>query len=88
MALFHSENLGSVTLSTARKLYTLAKFYGAPEHQPSFDVLKSWIQCGDGSRFSRAHLEFSEIREISESGRVEALKIYSSQPLRFFFFYF
>jgi hypothetical protein len=30
-------------------------------------------------------LEFAEIRELSEPGRVEALKIYSSQPLRFFF---
>jgi hypothetical protein len=30
-------------------------------------------------------LEFAEIRELSELGRVEALKIYSSQPLRFFF---
>jgi hypothetical protein len=33
-------------------------------------------------------LEFAEIRELSKLGRVEALKIYSSQPLRFFFFAF
>jgi hypothetical protein len=30
-------------------------------------------------------MEFAEIRELSELGQVEALKIYSSQPLRFFF---
>jgi hypothetical protein len=82
---FHAENLGSLTPATTRKLFTLAKFYGVPEHRDSFDVLKNWIQLGDGSRFSRGHLEFAEIRELSEPGRVEALTIYSSQPLRFFF---
>jgi hypothetical protein len=82
---FHAENLGSLTPTTTRKLFTLVKFYRVPEHRNSFDVFKNWIQLGDGSRFCREHLEFAKIRELSEPGRVEALKIYSSQPLRFFF---
>jgi hypothetical protein len=82
---FHAENLGSLTPATTRKLFTLAKFYRVPECRDSCNVLKNWIQLGDSSRFSRGHLEFAEIRELSELGRVEALKIYSSQPLRFFF---
>jgi hypothetical protein len=82
---FYVENLGSLTPATTQKLFTLAKFYRVLEHHDSFDVLKNWIQLGDGSQFSQSHLEFAEIRELSELGRVEALKIYSSQPLRFFF---
>jgi hypothetical protein len=82
---FHAENLGSLTPATTRKLFTLVKFYRVSEHRDSFDVLKNWIQLGDSSRFSQCHLEFAEIRELSEPGQVEALKIYSSQPLRFFF---
>jgi hypothetical protein len=85
---FHTKNLGSLTPATTRKLFTLAKFYRILERRDSFDVLKNWIQLGDGSQFCRGHLEFAEIRELSEPGRVEALKIYSSQPLRFFFFAF
>jgi hypothetical protein len=77
------ENLGSLT----RKLFTLAKFR-VPEHHDSFDILNNWIQLGDGSRFSRGHLEFAEIRELSEPGQVEALKIYFSQPSGFFFPHF
>jgi hypothetical protein len=41
---------------------------------------------GDGSQFSRAHLEFPEIKELLELGRVQALKLYASQPLRYFFY--
>jgi hypothetical protein len=47
--LFHSENLGSLTLSMTHKLFMLAKFYRAPEHRVSFHVLKHWIQHSDGS---------------------------------------
>jgi hypothetical protein len=68
---FHAENLGSLIPATTRKLFTPGKFYRVPEHRDSFDVLKNWIQLGDGSRFSRGHLE---IRELSEPGRVEDLK--------------
>jgi hypothetical protein len=85
---FRTENLGSLTPATTRKLFTLAKFYRVPERRDSFDVLKNWIQLGDGSRFCRGHLEFAEIRELSELGRVEALEIYSSQPSGFFFLHF
>jgi hypothetical protein len=48
---------------------------------------ENWIQFGDGSRFSQAHLEFSEIRELSKPSQMEALKIYAFQPFRFFFFF-
>jgi hypothetical protein len=81
---FHAENLGSLTPATTRKLFTLAKFYKILELCDSFDILKNWIQLSDGSRFCQGHLEFAEIRELSKPGQV-ALKIYSSQPLRFFF---
>jgi hypothetical protein len=46
------------------------------------EVLRKWLATGDGSRFSRVHLEFPEIKELSESGRVQALKAYAAQPLR------
>jgi hypothetical protein len=85
---FHVENLGSLTPATTWKLFTLAKFYRVPECHDSFDVLKNWIQLGNGSRFSQGHLEFAEIRELSKPGQVEALKIYFSQPFRFFFLHF
>jgi hypothetical protein len=75
---FHAENLGSLTPATTQKLFTLAKFYRVLERRDFFGGLKNWIQLVDGSRFSRGHLEFAEIRELSELGRVEALKIYSS----------
>jgi hypothetical protein len=80
--LFHEENLAFLTLNTTRKLFTLAKFYGLPEHGESLEVLRKWLAMGDGSRFLRAHLEFPEIKELSESGRVQALKAYAAQPLR------
>jgi hypothetical protein len=82
--LFHEENLASLTINTTYKLFTLAKFYGLLEHKESLEVLKHWLATGDGSRFSRAHLEFPEIKELSESGRVQALKLYASQPLRYY----
>jgi hypothetical protein len=62
------ENLGSLIPATTRKLFTLAKFYKVPEHHDSFDVLKNWIQLGNSSQFSRGHLEFAEIRELSKPG--------------------
>jgi hypothetical protein len=84
--LFHKENLAPFTINTTHKLFTLAEFYGLPEHKESLEVLKHWLAMGDGSRFSRAHLEFPEIKELSELGRVQALKLYTSQPLRYFFY--
>jgi hypothetical protein len=55
---------------------------GLPEHGESLEVLRKWLAMGEGSRFSRAHLEFPEIKELSESGQVQALKAYTTQPLR------
>jgi hypothetical protein len=49
---FHAENLGSLTPATTRKLFTLAKFYRVTEHRDSFNVLKNWIQIGDGSHLA------------------------------------
>jgi hypothetical protein len=46
------------------------------------EVLRNWLATGDGSRFSRFYLEFPEIRELLESGRVQVLKVYASQLLR------
>jgi hypothetical protein len=69
-------------------MYTLAKFYGQESHAESLSVLRDWLALGDGSQFSRGHLEFPELKELSEFGRVQALKAYSSQPLRYVFFYF
>ena len=86
--LFHEENLASLTLNTTRKMFTLAKFYGQEAHTESLGILREWLAAGDRSRFSRGHLEFPELRELSESGRVQALKAYSSQPLRYTFFFF
>jgi hypothetical protein len=80
--LFHEENLASLTLNMTRKLFTLAKFYSLPEHRESLEVLRKWLAMGDGCRFSRVHLEFPEIKELSESGRVQALKAYAAHPLR------
>jgi hypothetical protein len=40
-------------------------------------VAENW----DG--FSYSHLEFSEIKELLEAGRVQALKLYAMQPLRY-----
>jgi hypothetical protein len=68
--LFHKENLASLTLNTTRKMYTLAKFYGQESHAESLAVLQDWLASGDGSRFSRGHLEFPELKELSEFGRV------------------
>jgi hypothetical protein len=85
---FHAENLGSLTLATTQKLFTLAKFYRVLEHRDSFDIFKNWIQLSDGSQFCQGHLEFAEIRELSEPGQVEALKIYSHSPSGFFFLHF
>jgi hypothetical protein len=38
--LFHEKNLASLTLNTTHKLFTLAKFYGLPEHRESLEVLR------------------------------------------------
>jgi hypothetical protein len=75
-------------MMVCKSFFSLVKFYRVPEHCNSFNVLKNWIQVSDGSQFCQGHLEFAEIRELSELGRVEALKIYSLQPFRFFFFGF
>jgi hypothetical protein len=57
------------------------------QHYPyTFYFGKIWLATEDGSRFSRAHLEFPEIKDLSELGRVQALKLYASQPLRYFFY--
>jgi hypothetical protein len=81
--LFHSENLASLALNTSRKMFMLAKFYGWTEHENSLLVLRNWLKTGDGSWFSHSHLEFLEIKELSEAGRVQALKLYAMQPLRY-----
>jgi hypothetical protein len=80
--LFHEENLASLTVNTTRKIFTLAKFYSHPEHENLLEVLRKAIATRDGSRFSRSHLEFPEIRELLESGRVQVLKVYALQPVR------
>jgi hypothetical protein len=46
-------------------------------------VLRNWLKTGDGSRFSRSDLEFQEIKELSKAGRVQALKLYATQLLRY-----
>jgi hypothetical protein len=61
-------------------MFTLAKFYGMQEHENSLSVLRNWLKTGDGSRFSRCHLE---IKELSKAGRFQALKLYATQPLRY-----
>ena len=73
-------------LNTTQKIVTLAKFYGAEAHTESLAILQAWLAAGDGSQFSKGHLEFPELQELSEFGRVQALKAYSSQPLRHIFF--
>jgi hypothetical protein len=80
--LFHKENLASLTVNTTRKIFTLVKFYSHTEHENSLVVLRNWLATRDRSRFSRSHLEFPEIRELLESGRVQVLKVYALQPLR------
>jgi hypothetical protein len=52
-------------------MFMLAKFYGQTEHENSLLVLRNWLKTGDGSQFSCSHLEFSEIKELSEAGRVQ-----------------
>jgi hypothetical protein len=80
--LFHSENLASLTLYTSQKMFTLAKSYSLQEHENSLSVLRNWLKTGDRSQFSQCHLEFQEIKELSEAGRVQALKLYATQLLR------
>jgi hypothetical protein len=80
------KNLGFLTLNTTRKMYTLAKFYGQESHAEFLAILWDWLALDDGSRFSRSHLEFPELKKLSEFGRVQALKAYSSQSLRYVFF--
>jgi hypothetical protein len=64
-------------------MFMLAKFYGWTEHENSLLVLRNWLKTGDGSRFSCSLLEFSEIKELSEAGRIQALKLYAMQLLRY-----
>jgi hypothetical protein len=83
LELFHSKNLASLTLNTSQKIFTLAKFYNLQEHENSLSVLRNWLKTLDGSQFSRFHLEFQEIKELSEAGRIQAWKLYAMQPLRY-----
>jgi hypothetical protein len=68
--LCYKENLASLTVNTMRKIFTYL-FYSHPEHENLLEVLRNWLATGNESRFLRSHLEFPEIRELLESGRVQ-----------------
>lgn len=69
-----------MTENIAKKFFTMAKFYMAPERSQCLGVLKSWLEKGDGSRFCRGHLDFPEIKELQDSDQAAVLRKYSEAP--------
>lgn len=80
MDLFHRENLGALTEATTRKLYSLVNAFRHPERAISLGVLQDWHRTGDGSRFSRGHLEFAELKELEDKDCAQVLKKYAAGP--------
>ena len=84
---FFEDHPAGLTLATTKKLYTLARSLSLPERQLSIVVLRDWYKNGDGSRFSRGHLEFPEIKELKDEDCATILKQYCGSPHTFVFIF-
>lgn len=73
----------NLTPAVVRKFYTLARFFLKEENEECKKALDKWLREGDGSRFSRGHLELAEFRELKSNDRLKIIAMYSKSPISY-----
>jgi hypothetical protein len=62
--LFLQENLVVKTIAMAKKFFTMAKHF--QDDEKVVNLFTTWLKTGDGSRFSKMHIEIASIAQIGE----------------------
>ena len=69
------ENLAVKSVGVAKKFFTMAKHLHADEEVVT--LLTNWLKTGDGSRFSKSHIEMAALHKLEHVDRLAAIKAYS-----------
>jgi hypothetical protein len=69
------ENLAVKTIAVAKKFFTIAKHL--QDDEKVVNLLTNWLKTGDGSQFSKTHIEMASLYKLESPDHLAVIQAYN-----------